>query len=110
MTWFNRRCNFIGLGPPFPGAAIPSICYFRITNNNNHPSYSIQLLFNQRPIWLVIVSSTQLLVNKDFFRTEYHKHYEYNDGRWEWRPVGMAAPGNGGLIPLHQCQEMWDRL
>ena len=34
-----------GLGPPFPGAAIPSICYFRITNNNNHPSYSIQLLF-----------------------------------------------------------------
>ena len=31
-TWLT------GLGPPFPGAAIPSIRYFRITNNNNHPS------------------------------------------------------------------------
>src|SRR6218665_3367293 len=27
-----------GLGPPFPGAAIPSIRYPRITNNNNQPS------------------------------------------------------------------------
>src|SRR6218665_1608301 len=123
-------------GPPFPGAAIPSIRYPRITNNNNnHPSpknssidqysnlankeflhqvktsqisfiawkirkigeasadtaateahymkgyynleFAIQFLFNQRPIWLVIVSSTQLLVNKDFFRMHgvaYYKH------------------------------------
>src|SRR6218665_135551 len=22
-----------------------------------------------------------------------------NGGPWEWRPLGMAAPGNGGLIP-----------
>src|SRR6218665_2113483 len=69
-----------------PRAAIPSIRYFRITNNNNHPSYSIQLLFNQRPIWLVIVSSTQLLVNKDFFRISI---------------LNLTTDaGNGGLIPL----------
>ena len=22
---------------------------------------------------------------------------EYNGSPWEWRPLGMAAPGNGGL-------------
>src|SRR6218665_222500 len=47
---------------------------------------SIQLLFNQRPIWLVIVSSTQLLVNKDFFRISILNI--------------TADAGNGGLIPL----------
>src|SRR6218665_2818783 len=47
---------------------------------------SIQLLFNQRPIWLIIVSSTQLLVNKDFFRISILNI--------------TTDAGNGGLIPL----------
>ena len=53
----------LGLGPPFPGAAIPSIRYFRITNNNNHPSpknssidpYSNKELFHQSNFYLINV-------------------------------------------------------
>src|SRR6218665_3305588 len=31
-----------------------------------------------------------------------------NGGPWEWRPLGMAAPGNGGLIP--EVHSHWGKV
>jgi len=45
----------------------------------------------------------QLLVNKDFFYMEWHKRYEYNDGRWEWRAITIAYMYIYNRVSLCNC-------